>query len=263
VEIIRRGITENELPLKLALFSDFHIGSSDVDYKKLKGELQEAADDGRRILINGDVFDLILPKDQKRYQPDAVHPRIRGRRDAVNAAVDWAYELLLPYAGQIDMIGEGNHETAAEKHGGVNAVKLLVQRLGGRVQYAGYTGFVDYRVRGQRGYRYVIFYHHGAGHGAGETQFRKLLQFTEADLVWVGHRHDRITGGSKRLYCPLGGNKVVEKTIRFAMSGSYLRTYRPSALSYGAERMLPPQDQGYVKVDVTLKNHKLIAELRA
>src|SRR5262245_44093653 len=77
----------------LTLLSDLHIGSAMTDYDLIEADLQEAARNGDRILINGDVIDGIVPGD-KRFSPDRVHPRIRGRADMLTAQEEWAAEIL-------------------------------------------------------------------------------------------------------------------------------------------------------------------------
>ena len=96
--------------LGFRLMSDLHIGARNVDYGLIKEELEEAKSLGDRILINGDVFDMILVQDKKRFRQDVLHPRIAGKSDTINAAVEWGAELLSPYADMIDMVGIGNHE---------------------------------------------------------------------------------------------------------------------------------------------------------
>lgn len=100
----------NKKPAGLRLMSDLHIGASHVDYKLIDREINDALEHNDRVLINGDLLDLILPKDAKRFQPDSPHPRIARRNDQVNAAIDWAVEILGPVAHLVDMLGLGNHE---------------------------------------------------------------------------------------------------------------------------------------------------------
>ena len=186
----------------LTLLSDLHLGAANVDYGLIHRELLAAAEHEDRVLINGDVFDAILPRDAKRYSPVALHPRILGSEDLINRLVDWAFELLSPYADRIDLVGVGNHDTAVSKHHSTDPVLLLVRRLNDflitrglshRVWYGGYCGFMDYRfhftgqkrepilrrpspptdeqvgrkVSGNRPKkdqrRFVLYYHHGFG----------------------------------------------------------------------------------------------------
>lgn len=97
------------------LMSDLHLGASNVDYDRINQELADAKSRNSRILINGDLMDLILPKDHKRYVPDVLLDEIAGRRDVLNASVKFAVKILKPYAHLIDMIGMGNHECFNEE----------------------------------------------------------------------------------------------------------------------------------------------------
>lgn len=262
MEITRRVLPQ--LPCFVDLYSDLHIGSADTDYRLLKRELQDSVNAGAVIAINGDVMDLILPGDRKRYKPESLHHSIRGRSDVVNATVDMAAELLQVCCHNILMIGEGNHESATEKCNSVNATKLLIEKIGGNINYGGYSGFLDFRVKGvSKSHRYLIFYHHGAGRGGAKQYLDKMVRMAEADLFWVGHRHDRVIDGAGRFVCPVGGDDVRIRSMRFAMSGSYTRTNGRGVLPYGVEKMLPPQDTGRVRVMLSEKNHSINVELRA
>src|SRR5215472_8385205 len=74
-------VIKREEPIGLRLMSDLHIGAAHVDYKMIQQELFEAEEQNDRVLINGDLLDLVLPKDVKRYEPTNAHPRIAKRSD--------------------------------------------------------------------------------------------------------------------------------------------------------------------------------------
>ncbi len=263
--------------LGFQLLSDLHIGAPDVDYKLIEGELHDANGWDRRILVNGDIFDLILPKDQKRFQPSCLHKRLQGCNDVLNKAIDWGEEILGPYADRIDMIGSGNHETALEKHHGVDPILLLVDRLNHnlsrqgsdhRVHHGGYTGFLDYRFvplgkaalpsRNRKGQRLVMFYHHGWGGGAslsGAASDEQRSRWVEgASVVWLGHKHARMTADTRRVSCPLQGHTPASREVRFVRTGSYQRPYHGQTQAgihrsgrkggYASDAGLPPQGVG-------------------
>ena len=227
------------------LMSDLHLGAPQVDEEKIRRELLRARERNDRILINGDVLDLILPKDHKRYSPDALHPRFHGRSDIVNAVIDFATEMLGPYADLIDMVGVGNHETAVSKWHSSDVTLLLVRELYRYlsekqkkthiVHYGGFTGYYDARFRFKQnekldtnGKRWVLFYHHGHG---GESPVTKgmidfnRLGWVNADCVWLGHKHNRFIDHEEQLVCPLSGDDVIVKDRRHIMTGSYFKTY--------------------------------------
>jgi len=264
----------------LTLMSDLHIGAAGNDYQRIESELAAAKKAGDRILINGDVFDLILPKDHKRFNLSVLHKRIR-RVDILNACLEWAEEIFAPYADLIDMIGLGNHETAAEVHHSVDMVAMLIDRLSVHkknkehvIHYGGYTGFVDYRFRrknssnASRGSRrYVIYYHHGSGGDAPVT--KGMIDFNRkhwvrSDLLWMGHKHNKIGAVIRTMRCPLEGDQPVMEEQRQVFTGAYYHTYQGQTQAsvkqhgrqsnYAADKGLAPQGMGGARVVVRMLN---------
>lgn len=233
----------------LTLMSDLHVGAAHVDYRLIKEELARAADLEDRVLINGDVFDMVLTKDVKRFTPDVLHPRLQGRRNIVNEAIEWASELLSPVAHLIDMVGCGNHETKIEQFHNFDPIAALVHELQKaarkkdrehRVHHGGYTGFVDYRLRWAnaagkapdrkaKGRRWVLYYHHGSGQGAPVTRglidFNRRDTFVHADAIWLGHKHQRLNVTVQKLSCPLEGHEPNVAEVRHVATGAYFQTY--------------------------------------
>lgn len=256
----------------IRLMSDLHIGSASVDYELLQAELKDAREKGDRILINGDVFDLIIPSDKKRYRVDAVHPRLQYHTSPVNGAIEWAAELLEPYADLIDMVGVGNHETAVEKYHGTDPVMILLHRLRQRnpkIAHGNYGGFVIYRFEaetGANGHAYTIFYHHGSGGSSpitkGMIDFQRLSAWIEgADLIWIGHKHNRIFDGTIRKVKPAAvKDELEERTVNCIMTGSYMDTYRVQSQAdlfengrktqYAAEWGCAPQQKGGARIEI-------------
>lgn len=223
----------------LRLMSDTHIGAANVDYALIERELDEAGVQGDRILLGGDVWDFILPADRKRYTPAALHPRLQGRGDIVNAAVEWAEELFGPYADLIDGVGVGNHETSVEQHHSLDASRLLVAALNRArspgqkpVAQLGYTAFLEYRIvseaTGKQVGRYIVWYHHGAGKAASApAALRALIQKTNvfaADLYWSGHSHCRAHSTEVMIHCGRDGRPCL-RDVKCVVTGSYMVPY--------------------------------------
>ncbi len=223
------------------LLSDLHIGAANADYKMMERELQVAASRGDRIVINGDLFDMILAHDAKRFTPSVLHKRLRGCEDLINRAVEWGVELLEPYAKLIDAIGVGNHETSVGKYHNCDPIALLLSRLhttNPRISHAGYSGFIRYsaqlpRLSGARKQvapSFTLFYWHGAGGGAGLGgalgEFGSKGGFIEgADAVWYAHKHVRVVSQLERLSCPRRGHRPRVKTQWLIRTGGYLQPY--------------------------------------
>lgn len=256
------------------LASDLHIDHAGFDHPRMKRDFDEAQEAGARCYIAGDVFDAILPADKKRYTAAGQKER---RDDVVNAMVDRAFEVLVPYADFIDLISIGNHETALIKHNGVDPVSLLLRDLNrvrkpetvekyGRIRHGGYQGFLRLRFSREDGANvktYTIFYNHGQGGSAEVTKGGIDLarrSYISADLVWMGHKHTKIA----ELMDPEVGldqaNRLYVREKRGIITGCYIKPYGEYnidtdgyRLSFGAERMRVPQAQGgaMLRLDVS------------
>lgn len=250
------------------LLSDLHIGAASTDHESLARELRDAKSRGDRILINGDVFDLVLAKDEKRYRPTALHERLHGKDDIVGEVLAWALEILGPVAKNLDVIGTGNHDDKLASKHSFDPVRQLVKglrSLGSSVSYGGYTGFVDYRIApgfGRARERLVVFYHHGTGGGAALSgvagDAAKFAWVEGAQVVWLGHKHQRLSLPLRRLACPNTGHGPVEREVWFVRTGAYMRNYAgqsaESALrdgrkgNYAADGGYAPQSTGGARV---------------
>lgn len=250
------------------LCSDLHVGAATTDHALLARELRAAQARGDRVLVNGDVFDAVLPKDEKRYRPTALHPRLAGCDDVVGESLAWALEVLAPVAKSIDMIGCGNHDDKISSKHSFDPVRLLVKelrRLGSPAQYGGYCGFIDYRLAsgvGRQRQRFTIFYHHGTGGGAALSgvagDAAKLSWVEGAQVLWLGHKHQRMSFPLQRLCCPATGSGPVVREVRFVRTGAYMNPYGGQSAAdalasgrrgnYAADGGYAPQSPGGARV---------------
>lgn len=194
------------------LISDVHLGATNCDLKLFHSTLQYARDTDSRILINGDLFDALVPSDSSRFVPDSVHPRLRSSNDILGSAVDWAVSLLHPYHDLIDMVGMGNHEVTVEEKHGVDLIKLLIGRLSPRIRYGGYSGFLFYKGL-------KLFYHHG-------MKRTEIPHIEGVDVIWSGHFHTKSVEEIIRLSA-LSSRKVSSRSLFHIQTGSFLTTYAP------------------------------------
>jgi hypothetical protein len=261
--------TNDEFPIFLC--SDLHCESLAFDKRFLIEELDEAATKDARIFINGDVFDLIIPGDHKRYRKHG--DPFDNRDDYVNEAVQRAYELLKPYAAQIDMIGSGNHEVEYMKRSGYDPISGLITLLqkdsGHPIRHGAYEGFIVLNFAqgenlNESVRKYTIYYNHGQGTGATEVTFGVIdLQrrsYIRADLIWLGHKHKR---NGLVLPTEIGVDRegnIYEKERKGVITGTYLKTFIQYDASkdgyrdgYGAEKMRTPQLKGGVMLTIKPK----------
>ncbi len=245
----------------LSLLSDLHLGSSHTDEAGIRKECELAIKKKDRILINGDVLDLILPVDSKRFLPHVVHPRFQGCSDLVNKVCDFAVDFFTPYATSIDFIGSGNHESAVEKHHCFDPILYIVNGLNERlkakrgvkhrIQYGGYCGFAVYPIPGERAFS--MFYHHGFGggsslSGAASDLNKMLAQLEGVDLIWMGHKHQKLSGHVVRISPAPRGDQPLTRSVRYVRTGAYLDATRGQSQQSVQERgrqSIYSVDKGY------------------
>ena len=226
----------------LLLASDLHLLASDFDEKMFKRDFDQAASLGARISINGDVADLILPRDMKRFHPSVYEET--GMDGVLNQITEMSFERLRPYADLIDMISPGNHEDAAVKHHHYDILRSVITLLNQHrdrslppIHQGDYRGFQRYRLTISGGKRegmsrsFTIFRHHGSGGSApvtkGMIDFNRLRQLAEAvDLYWIGHKHKKIQDRDAASPIYLGPNgKMRQRRVQAVMTGPYKQPY--------------------------------------
>lgn len=276
-------------PVGITLMSDLHVGAVNVDYDLIKKEISTAKSNGDRVCINGDIFDFILLGDRKRYRQDVLHPRLLGRKDVVQEAIRWASELLSPIVNQIDMIGVGNHEFVLEQIHSFDPIQALLYELNSCkhkdakhvIHHGGVTGFLDYRLKygskksnysikvGSNSKRFVIYYHHGGGGSApvtkGMIDFNRKDTFVDADVIWLGHKHNRFTSHVRKLACPESGDQPNTKDVRHIMTGAYSDTYVGQSqqsikrhgrrATWAADQGFAPQGKGGARLEISPLSH--------
>jgi hypothetical protein len=281
--------------ITFTLMSDLHLGAPNVDTDRIRADLTEARENEDRILLDGDIFDAILPTDKKRFRMEALAKTLQGRSDILNRLVEMAFKELSPYADLIDLIAIGNHEESVEKYHSFDPVQALVYRLnqipGADVRYGGISGFFDYRIteprdtkaarerknHGGNRWRYLIFYHHGSGGSSpvtkGIIQFNRMETWVEADLLWVGHGHNRILDATTVRVSVSNNGNIVFRPCRAVMTGGYLWNHEPDTseaymaggtkrVSYAESKNLPPQESGGARVIVELLDRAKLGKVR-
>lgn len=241
--------------LSLHLFSDTHIGSAYTDYARIAADVDRVKRDSRsRLAIAGDVFDAILPSDDKRFRIETLHPRVRGD-NTLNRAIDWAAELFSPVAGRIIFIAPGNHDEKTKRHG-FDAVAMLCQRLN-VASPAAYAGVLTVKLPYKQ--RLNVGWWHGYGGGssrqAAVKQSGRLFDVFEGlDVAWTGHRHQRYAAPTVRY--AVGKRGIHERRAWLVMSGAYMRNAR-----YAIEQLHPIGDIGSVMLDAVAGRDGVLTEV--
>jgi len=181
---------------KFALFSDLHIDAKHCEIDKLKRNLDYCNENYDAILMNGDIFSCLLPKDIKRF---TLAHAIANRDDYLDYIIDYVVDLLSPYAAKIAFVGMGNHETGALKFHGTNPAARLVRQLkdsGGQAKFGDYQNIIRFKFEHGKNGRvrtYDIWACHGMGAGAkrsrGALEWDLVYSRFDAALYWMGHNH--------------------------------------------------------------------------
>ena len=249
------------VPTKLALFSDGHIDSPNCDKMSLKYHLDYCLKDQRYILWGGDIFDSILLKDAKRATPSLIE---KGDNQ-LNVKLEEAAHFLFPYKDLILFFGRGNHEESVLKYNGLDLLQMLAALLNAgnknhQIQYGNYANFS--RIGWSRpnstklAAHYDIYQHHGAGANApvtkGMIDFTRVLHGVDADLVWVGHKHNAIFSGSDPILSVGPDGEIKMKNRQAIMTPSYQKVATTDYNINFAERFYTHQSlPGFGEVTLT------------
>lgn len=262
-------------PFFRLLCSDFHLGSACADHDAIIAQLQQAKDIDARILINGDVFDAIGPKD-RRFDLTTLHPTLRSQKDLAKGMIQLAVDILMPYKDQIDLIGIGNHEESWVTYGYNDPVRRVIEELnreGGKVKHGSFWGYVktSFVVPGfRRRPQHKLLYLHGTG---GDSPVTKgTIDFNRKGRNWVydtltfGHKHNVVCAVDQIADVSPAGKYTERKQLNL-QTGSYYRNYRQLKddevldQSYAARSGHPPKPIGGVFLCLRPKLDPITEEL--
>jgi hypothetical protein len=258
--IITKHIEQAELgqPFIRLLMSDLHLGSINSDIDAIVSQLQTAKEIGARVLVNGDVFDAIGPKD-RRYDLVTLRPELSRSKDLTKAIVEHAKEILAPYADIIDVMGIGNHEEAWISWCNTDPVRRLIEELnleGGNIVHGSFWGYINthFVVKGyRRRLKHKLLYLHGTGGDSpvtkGTIDFNRKGRNFNYDCLTFGHKHN-IVCSVEQLADVSERGKYSERRQLNLQTGSYYRNYRQLTdaecldYSYAARSGHPPKPIG-------------------
>lgn len=182
---------------KFSLFSDLHGDAKHCQKDKLIKNLKWAYDNTEGILLNGDIYSCLLPKDFKRF---TLASALAVRDDILDYIEDYVFdEVLKPFADKIIFIGMGNHESSVLKFHGTNPLNTLrrqIKTAGGKCVMGDYQNIIRLHFsHGENGRVrcYDIWACHGMGAGAkrsrGALEWDIVYSRFDARLYWMGHNH--------------------------------------------------------------------------
>lgn len=206
------------------LISDVHWDNPNCERDLLKRDLDLAVKRGAGIFSFGDWFCAMQGKADPRNTKDNVREEHRGG-NYFDLLVDTAAEWLAPYANNIVMMSEGNHEWNIRRRWETDLHRRLTQSLG--VQMMRTWGFVRFhfdskKLNGGRS-RQIMYFHHGYGGGGPVTKGviqhqRDSAMVADADILVSGHIHEQTLVSAPVLGVNHNGQYYVRNRINLRCS---------------------------------------------
>jgi len=237
------------------LISDIHWDNPKCDRVLLKKHLDQALKRNAKILINGDLFCIMQGLTDRRGTKGQVRPEHVGD-DYFDLVSNSAIEFFRPYAHNILMVSEGNHESAVKKRGEFDILARFAYGLnaltGSNIQLGTYTGWVVFKGLYSTNCRatFKMKYHHGFGGGGvvtkGVIQNQRMDSATEgADCIWMGHVHEmyHILSVTDSIdHHPKEGYRTVQRVRHHIRTASYKNESTGSG--FHEEKGRPPKPMG-------------------
>jgi predicted phosphodiesterase len=211
---------------RLYHLTDTHVGARGCDEKLLKLHIKQIVDDPFALVtLGGDMVDAISRKQDKRHLESTLAPWLWGKDDVLQTQMDYLRDEVLTAAlcKKVIAVVSGNHEGAADHHGGAGLYRQIVTHVAQHRAVPppsialGYRGFVNLsflRVSSTgsmgSGWNMHLFITHGYGGGklAGghALELERMLGRYEADLILMGHRHTEA-------YAPIMSSRILGNRI--------------------------------------------------
>jgi len=251
--------------------SDIHLGNNTFDHEALKKDFDFAVKHNARIFIFGDILDMIVPSDMKRYNAgnDPFHSSAY-----FNDMIDYAVKILKPYVNNICLISRGNHEVEFQKRHHIDPLSILWRELNtvrskeqDPILLGNYLGFINLQYEHTAGGKtasQLIYYDHGKG-GASEITkgtigINRMMSRAVADVYLTGHSHNKLVLPGESIFDISNNGKVYDRKRVGIITGSYLKNVKPTdgdkyIIDYGYERMRGNQSTGGVMIKHTLTGY--------
>lgn len=205
-EIESRHVTPSAIgtigkePATLLFLGDLHLDNARSDRKAIKELLDEAVERDALVVLLGDVFDVMQGYGDKRASLSALKRDYAESGSYLGAVLDDVTSFLLPYAGNIWLMLQGNHESSVARFAGVRIEQLLaanLTRAGGSPVTPGYQTYAIVKLRHDTDPRmkgFPFWVSHGYGGGGDVTKGviqaqRRAVTYPDARFVVSGHVH--------------------------------------------------------------------------
>lgn len=247
--------------------SDRHWDNPKSNRALQKEHLDEARDRRAAVIDIGDLFCMMQLPGDRRATKGGTRPEDEKQNyfDRVNrGAIQW----FSPYAKNIAILGEGNHETAVLKYTTSSPTERLAEGLqlhGSPCVAMGYRGWIRivYRRSTQR-FTKLVYFHHGEGGGAPVTRgiinaSRRAVYCPQADIVLSGHIHKHLVTPIERFKLSQNGTETADEQLHIQLP-TYKQAHAGQSGGWEHERGIPPWSQGAVWLRFFVKNEQLLVD---
>ena len=214
------------------LISDVHFDAMGCNRKLLKKHLDQAQERDAPVFIFGDTMDLM----QGKKDPRGAKHKLRREymfEDYLGAVCEDTAKFLAPYADNIQLIAQGNHELSYKRHHEIDPLSIMTTHIkaetGIRPIVAPYTGWIQFKCQMKTGGRrktVVLKWTHGVGGNSPVTKGaiqsnRSVAMWPNADVIVRGHIHNRF---SMDMPCQkISANGVIHDAQRtYLQTGCYV-----------------------------------------
>lgn len=241
-------------PITISATGDWHYDTEGHTREKFIEYLKKSSQKNAWLLGLGDYLDLMSSSERIGLDKTETHDTTKKSFDKfVEARVDELAKLIKKYFGNriIGLVG-GNHYFNLSY--GITSDQLLCQKLG--CDFLGVNSLVKvvFKYQSSNASNELVFcLHHGKSGmtpGSSINKLKEMANSFDADIILQGHNHDRQIDYINRLGVSTQ-DKLVDRKILLARTGSFLRNYIDNHVSYAVDAGYPPGDIGGVYINIT------------
>jgi len=245
----------------LRFLSDLHLDSHYTDLKKVKKLFDEAKEKDYKIVIIGDLFDVMGGKYDKRTIKGDIKKE-HQEDNYLNKVIEDIANFLSPYIDNIELITAGNHEKEIDKRFEcylLEFLSLYIYRITGKdlcwsSEYAGFIRIHGKRKNSHDSHVTKIFFNHGKDGNAtmsfGVLNVKRNAAMIDADILISGHVHKNYSVPLNRLYLSQKGVIKVKEQLHLQLG----TTKESKGVDYfSARKGFDPASTSFYDIDFEFK----------
>lgn len=270
-EILQRKIPyqSRSEKFKIIPIGDIHRGNVGCDEAKLRKTLQYIQDTPNAYWIGMGDYAECIQVDDKRFDEKSIDPnyRIAGISNLITTQMHDVVSDFMPIKDKCLGLLSGNHEETMRLRYKRDIMYEIGERLDMFDKLMGYSGFIRLRFERQAGTvtTFTIFACHGFGaarkSGAKVNRLEDVAHAFNADIILVGHEHEKIVAPPVLRLGLTQEGKLIEEEQYAIMTGSFLKGYVEKATTYIEKKMYPPTDLGIVEITVVPDDKSITASI--